>query len=70
MRTLILFIGALLSVQAGAVELQGQLIQGGLIHGKVAPGSRVELGEHSVKVAENGVFVDGHQHPAPWPSRQ
>ena len=65
MRTLILFIGALLSVQAGAVELQGQLIQGGLIHGKVAPGSRVELGEHSVKVAENGVFVAGFDRDAP-----
>ncbi|WP_372877169.1 M23 family metallopeptidase [Spongiibacter marinus] len=65
MRTLILFIGALISLQLGAVELQGQLIQGGLIHGKVAPGSRVELGEHTVKVAENGVFVAGFDRDAP-----
>ena len=56
MRKLMLLV-ALLPVQLGAVELQGQLIQGGLIHGKVAPGSQVELGDYTVKVADNGVFV-------------
>ena len=65
MRGLITLTVLLLSVSAQAVELNGSLIQGGMIWGKVAPGSRVELGEYTVAVADNGVFAAGFDRDAP-----
>lgn len=63
-RVLVLMV-ALLPFQLLALELQGQLIQGGLIYGKVEPGMRVELGEHQVMVGDDGVFVAGFDRDAP-----
>jgi murein DD-endopeptidase MepM/ murein hydrolase activator NlpD len=42
-----------------ALELKGELVQGSLVTGKVAPGEAVQLNGKSVKVSENGVFVIG-----------
>lgn len=60
---------ALLMLGAGqtgfGMELNGRLIQGGLIWGKVPPGSKVELGEYAVRVAEDGTFAAGFDRDAP-----
>lgn len=48
-----------------SMELNGRLIQGGMVWGQVPPGSQVELGEFSVSVAEDGVFAAGFDRDAP-----
>jgi murein DD-endopeptidase MepM/ murein hydrolase activator NlpD len=49
------------TAQAGAVEiaLEGQAVQGGLMRGRVAPGTRVSLDGRDVRVAPDGGFVIG-----------
>ena len=47
------------SCGAGAVELSGQFIEGGLVIGKAEPGTRVFLGARAVHVAPDGAFVLG-----------
>ena len=44
---------------AQCVSLQGQLVQGGLIWGVVAPGSRVTLDEDLLDVLADGTFIAG-----------
>ncbi|WP_417765632.1 M23 family metallopeptidase [Spongiibacter tropicus] len=65
MRGFITLAVLVLSVSAQAVELNGSLIQGGMIWGTVEPGSRVELGKYTVAVADNGVFAAGFDRDAP-----
>ena len=51
---------ATLGLQAACLDnLQGELIQGGLIWGTVAPGSRVTLDGESLDVMANGTTVAG-----------
>ncbi|MBD2859506.1 M23 family metallopeptidase [Spongiibacter sp. KMU-158] len=66
---LYVLMGALYSLTAFAnevelFELHGELIQGGMIWGQVAPDTKVKLGPYSVKVAENGVFAAGFDRDA------
>lgn len=42
-----------------SLELQGPLVQGGMVLGKIAPGSSVTLNDTPVAVTEQGVFVLG-----------
>jgi hypothetical protein len=51
----------LMSVTATAAELsyQGPLVQGGLLQGKTAPGTRIEKDGTPVRVSENGDFLLG-----------
>ena len=41
------------------LKLSGNFVQGGLVFGKVAPGSSVKINNHQVRVAENGEFIIG-----------
>jgi hypothetical protein len=41
------------------IELQGNFAQGGLIKGKIEPGSKVFLDKKQIKVSSNGYFVFG-----------
>lgn len=43
----------------GQISLVGPQTQGGLLHGKVAPGSKVWLNDKSIKVSADGVIVMG-----------
>ncbi|AKH70093.1 metalloendopeptidase-like membrane protein [Spongiibacter sp. IMCC21906] len=47
------------------IELHGQLIQGAMVWGEVAPETRVFVGDESVKVADNGLFAFGFDRDAP-----
>ena len=40
-------------------ELSGNFIQGGLVTGKVSPGSKVIINDHRVRVSVNGEFIIG-----------
>ena len=40
-------------------ELSGNFIQGGLVFGQVAPGTRVKINDHLVRVSEKGEFIIG-----------
>jgi len=42
-----------------ALELSGDFIQGGLLQGRAAPGSRVEIDGHRVAVSPEGIFLVG-----------
>ena len=55
----------LFALQSAAVELSGPLQQGGMVIGRVAPGSSVSLGQQSLQVSEEGVFVLGFDRDAP-----
>lgn len=49
-----------LPAQAQAqLKLSGRLVQGGLVHGQVAPGTRVLYHEHFVKLTADGRFILG-----------
>jgi murein DD-endopeptidase MepM/ murein hydrolase activator NlpD len=48
-----------LAAQASELHLEGQLIQGGLVRGQVAPGSAVWLDGRALRVAADGWFVFG-----------
>jgi len=41
------------------LQLQGDLIQGGLVFGKAAPGSTISINNHTVRVSATGEFVIG-----------
>lgn len=47
-----------------ALELDGPLVQGGMLLGKIAPGSRVLLDGQPVKLSQNGRFVIGFDRDA------
>lgn len=55
---------ALAARGACALELNGPLVQGGVLIGKVAPGTRVVLDERAVRVAADGSFVIGFDRDA------
>ena len=57
--TLVLSLGALAGAQAAELRLEGRLVQGGLMHGRTAPGSAVALDGRAVRVAADGRFVFG-----------
>ena len=44
---------------AEPVSLSGPLVQGGMVVGKAAPGTRVRLGDRPLRVSEDGTFVFG-----------
>ena len=50
---------------AGALDLQGEFQQGGLVQGYVDPGSEVRLGDRQVRVSPDGYFVIGFGRDAP-----
>jgi murein DD-endopeptidase MepM/ murein hydrolase activator NlpD len=56
---------ALLGAEASELHLQGQLIQGGLVRGQVAPGSAVSLDGRELRVSKDGWFVFGFDRDAP-----
>lgn len=49
----------LVNPASACVELQGELQQGGLVWGQVAPGSRVSLDGDSLDVLADGTFIAG-----------
>jgi len=53
------------SVQANCIELQGSLTQGGLVWGKVLPGSRVSLNGLALDVLDDGTTIAGFGRDAP-----
>lgn len=54
-----------LRAMANCVELSGNLIQGGLIWGKVSPDSRVSLNGVALDVLEDGTTIAGFGRDAP-----
>ncbi|WP_229801663.1 M23 family metallopeptidase [Halioglobus japonicus] len=48
-----------LNVLAACPDLEGNLIQGGLVYGEVAPGSQVTLDGDALTVLEDGTFFAG-----------
>ena len=47
------------AARAGTVTLDGNFEQGGLVHGKAAPGATVALDGRAVRVAPDGSFIFG-----------
>ena len=47
------------AVAAGDLVLDGDLVQGGLIFGRVTPGAEVQVGERLLRVSPDGLFVLG-----------
>ena len=62
---LVLALGGLAGAQGSELRLEGQLVQGGLIQGWVAPGSTVSLDGRALRVAADGRFVFGFDRDAP-----
>jgi murein DD-endopeptidase MepM/ murein hydrolase activator NlpD len=48
-----------LAAQAEAPILTGEFVQGGLVHGHVVPGTKVEFDGRSVRIGADGSFVIG-----------
>lgn len=61
---LVLLVGAVVPA-AAAPELDGPLVQGGVVIGRVAPGTPVKLDGRRVRVADDGTFVIGFDRDAP-----
>jgi len=53
------------TAQADALELDGPLVQGGVLIGRVAPGTEVSLDGRAVRVAADGSFLIGFDRDAP-----
>lgn len=62
---LILTVSFFLPMVALSLELSGELVQGGLVVGKVSPGERVELMGRKIRVDGDGLFVFGLGRDAP-----
>ena len=54
-----IFFLLLLEIPTFSYELYGNFVQGGLIKGKVSPGTNVLLDNNPIKVSKNGLFVFG-----------
>ena len=54
---------------AAEVDLEGQLIQGGLVRGLAPPGAQVRLDGRAVRVSAEGLFVIGFGRDAPRRAR-
>jgi murein DD-endopeptidase MepM/ murein hydrolase activator NlpD len=65
MRWLIMACAVLVPSLAGAVELKGNLTQGGMAIGHAAPGSKVSFEGADMPVAADGTFVLGFTREAP-----
>jgi murein DD-endopeptidase MepM/ murein hydrolase activator NlpD len=50
---------------AGMLQLDGPMVEGGLIHGKTEPGATVTLDGRVVRVAPDGAFIFGFSRNAP-----
>ena len=46
-----------LGASVQAMELQGQFIQGGLLQGKVEPGTTVTVGKRQLRTSDAGEFI-------------
>jgi len=64
-RGLCALVAALVSAVAGGFELDGPLVQGGVVVGRAAPGSEVRLDGRRVPVDSEGRFVIGFDRDAP-----
>jgi murein DD-endopeptidase MepM/ murein hydrolase activator NlpD len=64
-RSLVLAWIALFSLSTQALELDGELVQGGLVFGQVPSGTVVMLDGDAVPVAADGTFVIGFDRDAP-----
>ncbi len=66
-RVLSLAVAALLlaDAPAGALDLTGDFVQGGLVAGRTQPGAQVRLGDRRVPVAPDGRFIIGFGRDAP-----
>jgi murein DD-endopeptidase MepM/ murein hydrolase activator NlpD len=56
---LVCIVGVLIGARASELHLEGELIQGGLVRGHVAPGSAVWLDGRELRVSAEGWFVFG-----------
>ncbi len=65
MRALAACLFALLAFPVQAVELEGKFRQGGLIFGKVTPGTKISLDGRVLRVSAEGDFVFGFGRDAP-----
>ncbi|WP_438957685.1 M23 family metallopeptidase [Porticoccus sp.] len=63
-RPLVLLI-CLLPMGSFSLELKGELVQGGMLIGRVTPGEQVEVMGRSVRVDDQGLFVFGLGRDAP-----
>jgi len=67
-RVYVIAVWLLVSWNAGALEseleLRGDFVQGGMVVGKVAPGTVVHLDGESLAVSEGGIFVFGFDRDA------
>jgi murein DD-endopeptidase MepM/ murein hydrolase activator NlpD len=64
-RFLFALLVALAAPWACTLELDGPLVQGGVVIGKVAPGTRVALDGRALRVSADGRFVIGFDRDAP-----
>lgn len=53
------------SLCPASLVLEGDLTQGGLVRGKVEPGTKVEFEEREVRVSDKGLFLIGFGRDAP-----
>jgi murein DD-endopeptidase MepM/ murein hydrolase activator NlpD len=58
-------LGIPLGAGASELQLEGRLIQGGLVRGQVAPGSVVQLDDRELRVSADGWFMFGFDRDAP-----
>lgn len=67
MRLLSAGVAAVLSASlcAASLVLEGDMVQGGLVRGKVNPGTKVEFEGQAVRVSEKGLFLIGFGRDAP-----
>lgn len=54
-----LWVALLLALPAGALELEGQPVQGGLMTGRTAPDAEVFLDDQRLPVSSKGIYVFG-----------
>ncbi len=54
---------------AQAPVLTGNFVQGGLVHGRAEPGTRVEFDGRAVRVSEDGIFIIGFGRDFPATAR-
>lgn len=59
LQLLLLFLVAPLCAQASEIELEGHFTQGGLVTGRVPPGSQVVFEGRKMRVAADGTFLIG-----------
>jgi murein DD-endopeptidase MepM/ murein hydrolase activator NlpD len=61
----VLICGLAFGAAASELHLEGALVQGGLVRGQAAPGSRVLLDGRQLRLSEDGWFVFGFDRDAP-----